>query len=538
MDLKFHDEKCETCCLAETTKTPVPKQNENKASKAGERVFTGVVGPITPSSVDGFPYFVTFIDDYSSHACVKFMRHKNQALQKFKEYIAENGTPRILRSDNGTEYTNKNFNHFCTNNKMKQEYNLPETPEQNGVSERYNRTVVETVRSLLIESKLPKFYWLRLVDTAAYIRNLVKKDKTDKNPHEKFWARKPKTGHLKVFGCLAYVNIRKREKSKFDPKAREHVFLGYDSNSTAYLLQDTETRKLTRARNLVFNERKVVSFTNEPREAEKDLLSDVTFEDQNEAGDSQNVVKIDLKEEGPEIEIKCEILVDEESSSSIEIENQIELRRSFTIGPEHEVGPDNQVESARNLTLTPESQAPPIPPRMSIGPNPPRPSKIPIPQERSQKASDGQQTSQVVKPKTKIPSKLDMAKQLVKIGLPSSTDKGVERWWENRDMQDTRREAKELKRGERSRNSPQRYGQSYSHNSTFFQKEPEIYKQAIGSSEKENWLQAMQEELKSLSDINTWTLVERPKDKNRIPGKCVYKVKTKADRSLEKYKAR
>ena len=88
MDLKLHDEKCETCCLAKTTKTPVPKQNGNKASKAGERVFTDVVGPITPSSLDGFRYFVTFIDDYSSHACVKFMRHKNQALQKFEEYIA------------------------------------------------------------------------------------------------------------------------------------------------------------------------------------------------------------------------------------------------------------------------------------------------------------------------------------------------------------------------------------------------------------------------------------------------------------------
>ena len=79
-------------------------------------------------------------------------------------------------------------------------------------------------------------------------------------------------------------------------------------------------------------------------------------------------------------------------------------------------------------------------------------------------------------------------------------------------MQDTRREAEEIKREERSRNSPERYGQSYSHNSTFFPKEPETYKQAISSSEKEIWMQAMQEELKSLSDTNTWTLVESPKN--------------------------
>ena len=105
-------------------------------------------------------------------------------------------------------------------------------------------------------------------------------------------------------------------------------------------------------------------------------------------------------------------------------------------------------------------------------------------------------------------------------------------------MKDARREAKELKREERSRNPPQRYGQNYSHNSTFFAKEPETYNQAICSCEKENWLQAMQVELNSLSKTNTWTLVERPKNKNVIPGQGVYKVKTKADRSLEKNKAR
>ena len=472
------------------------------------------------------------------------MRHKNQALQKFKEYIAENGTPRILRSDNGTEYTNNSFKQFCTNNKIKREYTVHETPEQNGVAERYNRTVVETTRSLLIESKLPKSYRLRAVDTAAYVRNLDKKDKTDKSPYKKFWGPKPKTGHLKVFGCLAYVKNRKREKSKFDPKARKHVFLGYDSNSIVYLLHDIGTRKLTRARNVVFNERKVVGFTNEPREAENDLLFDVTFEDQNEAEDSQNVVKIDIKEKGPEIVIKPEVLIDEESSSSSETENQIELTRSFTISPEYEVGPDNQFESTRNLTLTPESQAPPTPPRRSIGPSPPRSSKIPVLQERSQKAIDVQQTSQVVKAKTKVPSKLDMAKHLVKKGLTSSTacieycmHKCIERWWEYRDMQDTRNEAQELNR-ERSRTPPRRYDQSYSHNSTFFPKEPETYKPAISSSEKENWLQAMQQELKALSDTNTWTLVEHLKDENVIPGKCVNKLKTKADGSLEKYKAR
>ena len=70
------------------------------------------------------------------------------------------------------------------------EYTVPETTEQNGVAVRYNRTVVERARSLLIESKLPKSYWLRAVETAAYVRNLVQKDKYQRSPFEKFWGRK------------------------------------------------------------------------------------------------------------------------------------------------------------------------------------------------------------------------------------------------------------------------------------------------------------------------------------------------------------
>ena len=157
-------------------------------------------------------------------------------------------------------------------------------------------------------------------------------------------------------GCLAYVKNLEREKSNFDREARKHVVLGYDSNSTAYLFQDIEIHKLTRARTVVFNERKVVGFPNELGEAENDLLFDVTFEDQNETEDSQNVVKIHVKEEAPKIKRKHEVLADEENSSISETENQIEVTRSVTINLEHEVGADNQVASTKNFTLAPEIQ--------------------------------------------------------------------------------------------------------------------------------------------------------------------------------------
>ena len=194
-------------------------------------------------------------------------------------------------------------------------------------------------------------------------------------------------------------------------------------------------------------ERKVVGFTNGLRGEQNDLLFDVTFRDETEAEDNKIIVTVKNKDEFPEIEVTSE--VDEESSSSKETENQVEFRTSVTINPEADFELDNQVESTRNITLVPEAQAPPIPLRRSIVLSPPRSSKILVPQGWPKKSIDVQQTSQVVKPKTKVPSKFDMAKQLAKIGLPSKTDKCLERWWEYRDFQDTRREAKELKREER-----------------------------------------------------------------------------------------
>ena len=97
--------------------------------------------------------------------------------------------------------------------------------------------------------------------------------------------------------------------------------------------------------------------------------------------------------------------------------------------------------------------------------------------------------------------------QNLKIAIPSSEKVLDERSDKYYEMEVARREAKELKREDMSRNPPQRYGQSYSQNSTFFAKEPETYNQAVSSGENENWLQAMQDELKSLNETDSWTLV-------------------------------
>ena len=190
-----------------------------------------------------------------------------------------------------------------------------------------------------------------------------------------------------------------RQNSQFHPKSRKHFFLGYDSNSTAYFLQDIATRKLTRARNVIFDETKVVGFKNETKDIEDDLLFDISFDEESVEPDNQIVVKSEIKDENssePLIDTKNE----EREDSSLSGENQIQIEstNSANIVPEVSL---RKPSAPRNIRSNPEVQVQPINPKTSSGPSPPRPSRTPVPKERPHLASDVQQTLQTVQSKKK-----------------------------------------------------------------------------------------------------------------------------------------
>ena len=105
-----------------------------------------------------------------------------------------------------------------------------------------------------------------------------------------------------------------------------------------------------------------------------------------------------------------------------------------------------------------------------------------------------------------------MAKHLIRIELPSSTDKCNERWCNYREMQDARQETAELKGAGRSNNFFQIRGQNFNFNSMFFPKKPETFSKIMKSGEK-NYTEAMQKQLKSREKTETWDIVERPSGK-------------------------
>ena len=246
---------CEVCTASKMHEVAMPKKTENRATAVGQRVFSDIQGPFEVASMHGARYAVSFIDDFSRLAVVKYLVKKSDTLSKFKDFVAEHGTPKCLRTDNGGEYSSNAFRMFCREMQVKQEFTVPNTPQQNGVAERYNRVITEMTRCLLADAKLSKMFWVRAMSTAVRVRNLCP---TSSNEHrissmEMHYGKPSKVNYLRVFGCLAYY-LDRGNRRKLDPKGKKSKFIGYDEESKAYLLMDLETKRVVRARSVTFNE--------------------------------------------------------------------------------------------------------------------------------------------------------------------------------------------------------------------------------------------------------------------------------------------
>ena len=252
---------CQPCVEGKLHKSPFPDRGK-RAKKPLALVHSDVCGKMSTQSLSGGLYFLSFIDDYTRFVWVYILKTKDQVFQKFLEWkaLVENGSGRkvkTFRTDNGGEYTSTEFETYLKKEGVRHELTVAKTPQQNGVAERMNRTLVETVRSMLSDSKLPKRFWAEALSTAVYLRNRSPTRAVDgMTPFEAWNNVKPDVGHLRVFGCLCYAHIPKDERQKLDVKARKCIMLGYGTETKAYRLYDVERSKVVFSRDVVFNEAK------------------------------------------------------------------------------------------------------------------------------------------------------------------------------------------------------------------------------------------------------------------------------------------
>ena len=168
---------------------------------------------------------------------------------------------KILRTDNGGEYVSNEFKSYLQEHGIRHQLTVAYTPQQNGVAERMDRTLMDCVRSMLRTSSLDKKFWAEALATAIYIRNRVVSRCLPHNitPHHRWIGEAPNVSHLRVFGCKCWFATPKSKLVKLDSRSKEGLMMGCSTQSKGYKIWDVESSKLVVSRDVEFNESSVNS---------------------------------------------------------------------------------------------------------------------------------------------------------------------------------------------------------------------------------------------------------------------------------------
>ncbi|GJU16702.1 putative ribonuclease H-like domain-containing protein [Tanacetum coccineum] len=177
----------------------------NPITKALFMLHMDLFDPTFMSSLMHKKYCLVVTDDYSRFTWVFFLTTKDETSEILKNFIKEiknlvDKKVEIIRSYNGTEFKNKVMDDFCREKGIKREYSIARTLQQNGVTERRNRTLIEAARTMLTDSKLPTTFWAEAFSTTCYVQNRVLVVKPhNKTPYELFRGFKPAQRFMKPF---------------------------------------------------------------------------------------------------------------------------------------------------------------------------------------------------------------------------------------------------------------------------------------------------------------------------------------------------
>ena len=226
-----------------------------------EYVHSDVWGPTSVASRGGARYLVSFIDDFSRKAWIYLMKTKDQVFEKFKAWRAlvekQSGRElKILRSDNGGEYTSTEFTQYCSAEGIMRHFTTPGDPQSNGVAERLNMTLMEKCRCMRLTAGFSKEFWGETATTVLHLINRLPSSAIGfKIPEEVWTGRTGDYSYMRIFGCPAYAL---QKEDKLDSRARKAVLLGYPEGVKGYMLLDLETQRTFVSRHVTFDESPMV----------------------------------------------------------------------------------------------------------------------------------------------------------------------------------------------------------------------------------------------------------------------------------------
>ncbi len=228
-------------------------------------------------AITGEKYILTFTDDYTHMSWVILTSDRATLPYEFRRwrvYVKRQSNHKILalRSDNAKEYKALGGTQLADAG-ISHELTTVYTPEQNGVSERLNRSLITMARAMLLSVKLPPRFWGEAVRTACYLRNRMAIGPSGKSPEEAFTGRKPSLRHLRTFSCVVYADVPSETRAKLEPTGRKTILVGYLSTLRQYKLYDPVTKLFLVSLSPRIEEDEFWDWSDEPEELGEDLDS-------------------------------------------------------------------------------------------------------------------------------------------------------------------------------------------------------------------------------------------------------------------------
>jgi transposase InsO family protein len=250
------DRPCAACQAGKQVGSTHHSKNVMTTSRPLELLHMDLFELVAYLSIGGSKYGIVIVDDFSRFTWVFFLQDKLETQGTLKHFLrrAQNEFElkvKKIRSDNGSEFKNLQVE----KEGIKHEFFAPYTPQQNGVVERKNKTLIDMARMMLGEFKTPEQFWSEAMNTAChainrlYLHHLLKK-----TSFELLTGNKPNVSYFRVFGSKCYILVKKGRHSKFAPKVVEGFLLGYDSNTKAYRVFNKSSGLVEVSSDVVFDE--------------------------------------------------------------------------------------------------------------------------------------------------------------------------------------------------------------------------------------------------------------------------------------------
>ncbi|KAL4367961.1 hypothetical protein GQ457_05G011320 [Hibiscus cannabinus] len=497
---------CTICPLAKQRCLPFPVSS-TCSKNSFELVHCDVWGPFKDATYDNHRFFLTLVDDFTRSTWTYLMQHKSDVLMIVPSFLQMvkrqfGHDIKMFRSDNAPELKFSQLG-------IVHQFSCVETPQQNSVVERKHQHLLAVARALFFQSRVPIHFWGDCVLTATYIINrLPTLVLQNKSPYEVLHAQAHSFSNLGTFGCLCFVSTLKSHRNKFSERALPAVFLGYVSGIKGFKVFVLKTQSVMVSRNVVFHEHvfpfhSIISLEQSVNHFASFSLPRLITEngcEQNQQIDPQEVAGqfFDAYNDSYEVDSAS---TGQQDANSPGFSNQ-----SF---------PAEAVSNANPSANPGESASSDNSVSVADGPS----SDDVIANEQVQFESPILVPFQTRK-SSRVTQKPSYLKEYFCNSAVNSGKANVSCNYPIEDCISTSRLTTS-------------YMTFVANISSAY--EPSFFHQAVKFPE---WRTAMDEELQAMENLKTWSVVPLPAGKRAIACKWVYRIKRKADGTIDRYKAR